>query len=81
MLQDMGLTKDDVMQLTASFEENMMALRNRCGKCTAPSRLPVGVMVVPSLCWQTIAFHTAKLKVQRRFLPAGHSRRESSRGS
>ena len=29
MIQDMGLTKADLLQLTASFEANMMALRNR----------------------------------------------------
>ena len=29
MLDDMGLTKEDVLQLTTDFEANMMALRNR----------------------------------------------------
>ncbi len=29
MIEDMGLTKDDLLQLSASFEANMMALRNR----------------------------------------------------
>lgn len=29
MLQDMGLTPEDLLQLTASFTANMMALRNR----------------------------------------------------
>jgi|EP01049_Picozoa_sp_SAG25_P010232 hypothetical protein len=29
MIQDMGLTKQDLLQLTSSYDANMLALRNR----------------------------------------------------
>jgi|EP01043_Picozoa_sp_COSAG02_P066818 hypothetical protein len=57
MIEDMGLTKADLLQLTASFEANMMALRNRTlkeGKFAWQLMTSEHVGATPSTCKESL---------------------------